>query len=378
VAPEPLGRAGDHPRDEREMCRGSARVARDRDGGLGQSLNEFTTVPSKCMPVRQVEVMRAAGLKVVLGAGLQYPPSWAYTYPNSRYVNQFGGTSRELNLTFNATLRAKAQQYLARLDADLDLKSFWAVRVGAGGSVETLYPAHNADGVNTNAYWAFDPTAQASSPFPGWKPGQTTYAGRSFTTTDVRTWYDWYVGSLVDGVNWQLTTYRNLGFTGFLQVQLPGQGTRPLDYEKAIGGYLNGTGDGNRTMSRGAAWDRVIARINDKRNVVAYVSSLADGSGWDNVCQSTDASVALTAPEIGLWSAARWVSYLANRYGLPKNGENPGPSDTNSYRTPMLGRAVAQVQACGFQGLMWAHDPDLYTSTNKISLADYSKVISTN
>jgi hypothetical protein len=327
---------------------------------------------------QRLATMRAAGLKVVLGAGLQYPPSWAYSYPNSRYVNQFGGTSRELNLTFNATLRAKAQQYLARLQADFDLNSFWAVRVGAGGNGETLYPADNGDGINTNAYWAFDPTAQASSPFPGWEPGQTTYAGRSFTTTDVRTWYDWYVGSLVNGVDWQLTTYRNLGFTGFLQVLLPGQGTRPLDYEKAIAGYLNGAGDGNRTMSRGAAWDRVIAKIHDKRNVVAYVSSLADGSGSDDVCESTDASVALTAPEIGLWSAARWVSYLANQYGLPKNGENPGPSDTNSYGTTMLGQAVAQMKACGFQGLMWAHDPDLYSSTSGISLADYSKVISAN
>src|SRR4029078_5371772 len=90
---------------------------------------------------QRLATMRAAGLKVVLGAGLQYPPGWAFAYPNSRYVNQFGATSGELNLTFNATLRAKAARYLARIDADFGLDSFWAVRVGAGGNIETLYPS---------------------------------------------------------------------------------------------------------------------------------------------------------------------------------------------------------------------------------------------
>lgn len=327
---------------------------------------------------QRLTAMRAAGMKVVLGAGLQYPPAWAYSYSNSRYVNQFGGTSRELNLTFNATLRARAARYLARIDADFDLNSFWAVRVGAGGSVETVYPAHNAGGAASNAYWGFDANAQASSPLPGWKPGQTTLNGSAVSTSQVRAWYDWYLGALVDGVDWQLATYRNLGFGGYLQVLMPGQGTRPLDYEKAIAGYLNGSGDGNRTMSRGAAWHRVIAKITDTTKVVAYVSSMADGSGWDDTCQGSDGSVAVTAPAIGLWSAARWISYLADRRGLAKNGENPGRNDTNGYGTAMLARATAQMTACGFQGLMWAHDAPLYDPTSGISLADYSTVIRAN
>jgi hypothetical protein len=105
---------------------------------------------------------------------------------------------------------------------------------------------------------------------------------------------------------------------------------------------------------------------------------MADGSGWNDVCQSGDSGVALTSSSIGLWSAARWVSYLADRYGLAKNGENPGASDTNSYGTAMLDSAAAQMRACGFQGLMWAHDINLYSSTSGISLADYSRVISAN
>ena len=75
-------------------------------------------------------------------------------------------------------------------------------------------------------------------------------------------------------------------------------------------------------MGRGAAWHKLLDLITDRSKVVAYVSSLADGSGWDDVCQAADSSVAITDPQIGLWSAARWVSYNANRLGMAKSGES--------------------------------------------------------
>jgi hypothetical protein len=79
----------------------------------------------------RLAAFKAAGLKVVLGLGLQYPPSWVFNYPNSRYIDQFGNTGGNVaNLTWNATLRQKAEQYLARVHADLGLDNFWAVRVG--------------------------------------------------------------------------------------------------------------------------------------------------------------------------------------------------------------------------------------------------------
>jgi hypothetical protein len=317
--------------------------------------------------------MRAAGMKVVLGLGLQYPPSWVFSYPNSRYVDQYGNTADVVNLTWNTTLRQKAEQYLARVNADLGLDSFWAVRVGSGGNIETLYP----DEASRNAYWGYDATAQAGSPFPGWKPGQTSWNGQPFSTSQVSKWYDWYLGSLVSGVDWQLAAYRRLGYTGFLQVLLPGQGVRPADYNLAIGGNLGGAGDASHTMGRGAVWDRVIARIADRTRVVAYVSSMADGSGWDDLCTTSDATVSPTASAVGLWSAVRWVTYNANKYGLAKMGENPGRSDTNSYGATMLQRAAAQMQSCGFQGLMSAHDDDLYDATSGVNLSGYATVIRT-
>jgi hypothetical protein len=315
--------------------------------------------------------MRAAGMKVVLGLGLQYPPAWVFSYPDSRYVDQYGNTAPVANLTFNATLRQKAGQYLARVNADLGLNNFWAVRVGAGGNIETLYP----DEMGRNAYWAYDATAQAGSPYPGWRPGQTSWNGQPVTTAMVASWYDWYVRSLVSGVNWQLDAYRSLGYGGFLQVLLPGQGVRPTDDAKAIADYLRGAGDANGTVGRGAAWERVLAAIANRTNVVAYVSSVADGSGSDDLCSPADAGVAPTSGVFIGWSAARWVSYLASRYGLARNGENPGPSDTNSYGSAMLRRAAAQMQSCGFQGLMWAHDVNLYDGQSGMGLADYGTTI---
>ena len=162
-------------------------------------------------------------------------------------------------------------------------------------------------------------------------------------------------------------------------IAVPGQtsANHMLASSQIVNAYLNASGDPNRTMSRGAAWDRVLADITNKQNVVVYVSSLADGSGWNDHCTSSDSSVALNDPQIGLWSAARWSSYLADRYGLEKNGENPGRSDTSSYGLSMLDTAVAQGRSCGFQGVMWAHDADLY-SGSPVSLADYSQVIRGN
>jgi hypothetical protein len=323
---------------------------------------------------QRLAAFKAAGMKVVLGLGLQYPPSWVYGYANSRYVNQFGRTAGAVNLTFNPVLRAKVDAYIARVAADLGLDSFWAVRVGSGGDVETLYPSE-WDGTSWNAFWAYDANAQAQSPFPGWTPGQTTWNDKPFTTTQVGQWYDWYVGALADTVDWQVAAYRRNGFTGWVHVLFPGQGVRPADWSKAVAGYLGGAGDANRTVGRGAAWDRIVARLRDRTGIVLYVSSMADGSGGDDACTAADATVSPTSSTVMAWSAARWVSYLADRYGLPKMGENPGRSDTNEYGLRMLNRAAAQMAACRFQGLMWAHDAELYSATSGITLGDYATVI---
>jgi hypothetical protein len=332
---------------------------------------------------QKLQAFRAAGLQVVLGAGLQYPPAWALASPNARYLNQFGTPSGALNLTFNQPLRLRAERYLARLAQDLGPSSFWAVRVGAGGLIETLYP-DAWDGAHANSYWAFDANAQGdsgrpptipASPLPGWQPAQTSWRGQPLSPAQVQQWYEWYLGALVDGVSWQLETYARLGFSGSQHVLMPGLGSRPFEYATAIAHYLDGSGDGNATMGRGAVWHRVIEKLAGRPNVVAYVSSVADGSGRDDLCQQADRTVSINSPSVNSWSATRWISYNADRFGLAKNGENPGRGDTNAYGKRMAEMATQQARACGFQGLMWAHDANLYDSTSDITLSDLAAVI---
>jgi hypothetical protein len=320
---------------------------------------------------KRLTAMRAAGMQVVLGVGLQYPPAWVFNYPNSRYKDQWGHSAGAIvNLTWNQVLRKKAAAYIARINADLGLNSFAAIRIGNGGLAESVFPQEGALG----SFWAYDGNAQIATPFRGWKPGSRTWRGVAFTTRQVSRWYDWYVGSLADTLNWQLEAYRSLGFSGDLQVLMPGQGVRPLDYTRAIRGYLGGAGDQNRTVGRGAAWDRVLAKLTNRNRVVAYVSSIADGSGGDDLCQSGDRGVAPSSSTVMAWSATRWISYLADRLGLAKNGENPGPGDVRQYSV-VMSVAARQMASCGLQGLMWAHDRNLYDGTSGPTLQDYATVI---
>src|SRR5581483_7822314 len=161
---------------------------------------------------------KKAGMKLVLDLGLHYPPQWIFNYANSRYVDQNGtaflAPTNSVNLTFSENMRKKAEAYLAQVNKDLNLNNFWAIRLGGAGSAEVDFPPENYSG--TNEFWAFDANAQDTSssaldrpstipanPLPGWKPGQTTLSGQSLTTNQIKQWFDWYEGALVDTVNWQ-------------------------------------------------------------------------------------------------------------------------------------------------------------------------------
>ena len=109
--------------------------------------------------------------------------------------------------------------------------------------------------------------------------------------------------------------------------------------------------------------------------MVLYISSVVDGSSNNDLCQSGDTAVALTDPVVNSWSATRWISYLADRSGLPKNGENPGRVDIRRYGKAMMDTSARQMRACGFQGFMWAHDSNLYDGTSGVTLSDYAAVI---
>ena len=307
--------------------------------------------------------LQEAGMKVTLGLGLQNPPSWIFELPDSTYVDQNGNASFEANFVFNEAVRQQADLYLANVASQLGLSNFWAIRLTSGGDDEMLYPPGGS-------YWAFDqaaltgdglPPTMTPNPFPSWRPGEA-----GLTPAQIDQWVDWYIGGLDDVTNWQMSTLSGLGFSGYYELVTPGSGTRPdvLAQEEQ-----ENLPDG--TTGVGAVWDRYYAGLSDKTNVMAYVSSVADGSGGDDSCTTGDDSLALDSPTMDSWSTTRWISRIADQNGLLKGGENPGLGSstaldaqyTNTSSTGMMADAIRQAVSCGFRVFYWAHDEDLWDGT---------------
>lgn len=317
-----------------------------------------------------IEAHRAAGRTVTLGLGMHTPPPWVFDLPDSTFVDEWGEESAEPNLVFNQRLRTAAEQYLDEVAARLDLRAVDTVRVTSGGLAEVLYPG---DG----SYWAFDrnalggpdlPPSMAPNPAPQWRPGQ-----RGQDEEQTRAWAHWYVDALVDVVEWQLDTFGRLGFRGTYEVLTPGVGVRPAEFEAAV---QDGLPSG--VLGAGAAWELFYSRLPRRDDLVAYVSSVADGSGDDDGCTPADRDVPLDAEEAQEWSATRWITRVAQEYGYPVSGENAGWQQDFSpaafYRDPgddgMMAVALRQARSCGFRVFYWAHDAQLWDGT--VSFESYA------
>jgi hypothetical protein len=311
-----------------------------------------------------LQTYQAAGMKVTLGLGLENTPSWVFSLPDATYVDQDGARSSEANFVFSTAVRQAAAGYLAQIAADIPLSSFWAIRLTSGGDGEMLYPPGGT-------YWAFDTAAltgtglaagMTPNPFPGWKPGTP-----GLSPAQIDQWVNWYVGGLDNVTNWEMQTLAGLGFTSYYQTVTPGSGTRPDDL--AADEQQNLPNDG--TTGVGAVWDRYYAMLPSKKNVVAYISSVADESGGDDSCQPADTTIPLTSDTMDSWSATRWISRIAHQDGLLVGGENVGygiPASLDAhYLDPsssgMMADALRQSQSCGFQAFYWAHDIHLWDGT---------------
>ncbi len=327
----------------------------------------------------RIDAMQAAGMRITLGLGLHFTPAWAFDVRNSRFVNQYGATSAELDLVFNQELRDKADVYLDHVAATFGMSTFWAARVTSGGASEVLYP-------QGGAYWAFDANAQngadlpptmARNPFPGWRPGTP-----GLTAAQVSSWGTWYIAALDDTVDWQIQRLRRDGFTGYAQVVTPGLGISPDQFASAAAEDLP---DG--TLGVGAAWSVLYAGLPDKRDVTAYVSSVADssGTGTDRMCSAGDDAVPLTSTTMEGWSATRWISRIADENGLTKAGENPGYSSaaaaaahyTDTSSNGLMATSVQEATSCGFLGLYWAHDDQFWGASKVMSLSTLTSWVRT-
>jgi hypothetical protein len=311
----------------------------------------------------RLAALKNAGMKVTLGLGLHFAPTWAYSLPNSKFISQDGKVSSELNLVFNQNLRSEADDFLKRAGEVLGYDNFDSIRVTSGSRSEVLYPSGNT-------YWGFDanalggsalPSTMRANPLPGWKPGT---AGKS--TAEMTDWANWYIDSLADSAAWQIRTVRGAGFTGSFEIMSPGVGV----YARKLSTVVSQNVPTSSPLAVGALWDRMyadLAKVDTK--LVANISSMADGSGGNDSCSPTDKDLAITDANTVWWGGARWISFLADKYGFGKVGENPGYLDANKskYTDPTaagyMQTTMRQASSCGFKTIYWAHDDQFWNGT---------------
>jgi hypothetical protein len=365
----------------------TATAATEAAAGIGMAMFEFNwaayeptqgkfTASYMTAMKAELKAYQAAGMKVTLGLGLQDPPAWALALNNGTYIDQAGAPAPgAADLVFSASVRSAAATYLGAINASMPLSQFWAIRLGdAAGDGEMLYPG-------TGTYYAFTPSALTGSglpagmtknPDPAWKPGTP-----GLTPAQITTWITWYVGGLDNLTGWEMTTLGALGFKGNYETLTPGSGTRPDQLTADENANLPDDG----TTGVGAVWQLYYANLPAKTNVIAYISSVADQSGGNDLCTPTDDAQPLASPALDAWSATRWITRIASQYGLPVAGENPGlnlPASldtfyTNTTATGMMAAAVAQARSCGLVAYYWAHDVHLWDGT--IPFTDYTTAI---
>jgi hypothetical protein len=164
----------------------------------------------------------------------------------------------------------------------------------------------------------------------------------------------------------------------------PTKGTLSASYLATMKSYLHAYQAAGMKVTLGLGLQNPpswVSSLPNKAKVVAYVSSVADQSGNDDSCQSSDITTPLTSNTMDSWSATRWISRIAHQQALLIGGENPGygiPASLNAHyldssSTGMMADALRQSQSCGFQVFYWAHDIHLWDGT--IPFARYATAI---
>jgi hypothetical protein len=301
---------------------------------------------------RAIDRAHALGYRVVLNYGLDHAPTWILEArdragnPIGRFVDQDGTafTDSDLpNLVFARRLRAYAREYVAKIFTPSEVgRYFFAVRVGGGLLGELDYPYIRANGKVANDYWAFDATARAASPVPGYRPcvGDPRQAARFLR---------WYFDRLVAFQNWQVRTVRRW-YPGLIAVLYPSWGVRPGDFTRAVADNLCGhsPAEQNGEIQLGVDHARQIAALPHDRRLVVW-------GGWvDNP------------------GYASWLFHLADKHHLRKMGENSG-DDTD---LAAMRRAVANANRFGLRAFMWVRAPHAYCYCSSFAtIDDYQSLI---
>jgi hypothetical protein len=323
---------------------------------------------------------RAAGLRVVLSPGLQYPPAWVRDLPGAVLLGSAGGRPRGVDLVFSTAVRDATNEYLGRLATDVGFDGVAAVRVGTTTTGELGYPGPGAGG-HAGEYWAFSAPAVHGSPLPGWAPGR-----RTVTAAQAETWFTWYTGALTTALGEQIDRLRQLGFTGRVHLPVAGRGVLPADRTAAVEGLLDGRNDPDGALERGLDYPAIFAALaarDDADRIDIDFTGLDDVSAVraralhpaQDGCRAGDESRA----DVADWSGQRFIAALARRHGLGLVGENPGAPDAphtggaadSDPLAEQLVRAPAYAAGCGMTTFLFAFEDDLFDGTDP-DLDDYA------
>ena len=342
---------------------------------------------------RRVETCANAGVAIVLGPGLQYPPGWVLDLPAGTYRNEAGEAADPpvANLVFSRAVREAAAAYLRRLDADVGLERFAAIRIGTTHTGEFGYPGPGRGG----AFWAFDEAAQggpdladgsAATPLPGWRPGTP------MATEQAIAWWRWYADSVVAALGWQVRVLRGLG-AGDVDVPIAGRGVLPTDLAEAVARRFGGS-DPDGALGRGLDYPTQFPALGRLAGPAGRV--VIDFTGLDDVsavraraldppqdsCRPDDVeSVRAGIGDVAAWPAQRWTTAVARLAGLPLVGENPGGPDlAHTGGAPDSDGAAAQLQHapryardCGLTQFYWAFEETLYRQDADVTLTDLQR-----
>jgi hypothetical protein len=299
--------------------------------------------------------------QLYLDLGLSYPPSWVSSVDplTDQFGNTWSGSASNgggVNVYFSPRVRQMVAGYVQKVFTNLNFRNRLAiVRVGFYNA-ELVFPAVGSAASAPVSFWAFDATAQAQSPVPGWKPGQASPAG------EAKRFYLWYVDSLTDSFKFVLSEIRKQ-YSGKVAPVTPGGGqwdetvTNLIAHNLYIPTWAH-VGTGNY-------WQRIYSMLpSASDNVVNWVSSVSDGSGVNE---------AGTAP--WEWSSTHQHAYLAHLNGRQIFSENNG---SNSYDATKgadthstMQWAVAAAHTYQLDGLMWVRQSTMSAPQNA-SLAHFA------
>ncbi len=343
-----------------------------------------------------------AGVRVVLGAGLQYPPGWVRALPGAALRDQAGRSpsTGAVDAVFSAAVAAAADDHLRHLLAAVPARRLAGVRIGTSTAGELGYPGPEASGAAFDSWWAFGDApqrgtalapSQVMSPLPGWVPGQPTWQGREVSAADARAWFGWYSGAVIRAVADRAATLRAAGYTGPVHVPAAGRGVLPGDLDVAVGVRL-ATAVRDGALRRGldyvagfpalaAAVPRAVVDLTGIDDATAVRARALDPP--QDRCAPGDAA-ALLAGGGGLdaWPNQRVTAAAARHAGLSTVGENPGPpapetggAEGSDGERDQLRHAPDYARACGLSAFLFAFEDDLYTTRSGLVPGDYAAAI---